>query len=30
MHGVELSATNQIVEWWRRHSGYTFLARTFT
>lgn len=25
-HGVELSATNQLLAWWRLHTGYTFLG----
>jgi iron complex outermembrane recepter protein len=25
-HGVELSATNQLLPWWRLHAGYTFLS----
>jgi iron complex outermembrane receptor protein len=25
-YGVELGATNQVLEWWRLHAGYTFLG----
>jgi iron complex outermembrane recepter protein len=25
-YGVELSATNQVLPWWRLHTGYTFLG----